>query len=89
MTVADTPAQALEQFRAARSQWQTNLSERQDAETVLNTPLTAGENTADYTERVPQLRERWSGRLTAPPARAFTHSGWYWRPAGRMRLAVL
>ncbi|MDE8558863.1 phage polarity suppression protein, partial [Pantoea vagans] len=58
MTVADTPAQALEQFRAARSQWQTHLSERQEAETALNTLLTAGENTADYSERVPQLRER-------------------------------
>ncbi|WP_276724442.1 phage polarity suppression protein [Pantoea septica] len=58
MTVATTPAQALEQFRAARSQWQTHLSKRQEAETALNTLLTAGENTADYSERVPQLRER-------------------------------
>jgi len=89
MTVANTPAQALEQFRAARSQWQTHLSERQDAETVLNTPLTAGENTADYTERVPQLRERWTGRLTAPPARACMRSGLCSKPAQRTHSAIL
>lgn len=58
MTVANTPAQALEQFRAARSQWQLRLAERQEAETALDTLLTAGEKTADYSERVPQLRER-------------------------------
>ncbi|WIM56929.1 phage polarity suppression protein [Pantoea anthophila] len=58
MTVATTPAQALEQFRAARSQWQAHLSQRQEAVTALDTLLTAGEKTADYSERVPQLRER-------------------------------
>lgn len=58
MTVATTPAQALDQFRAARSQWQAHVSERQEAETALNTLLTAGEKTADYSERVPLLRER-------------------------------
>jgi len=58
MTVATTPAQALDQFRAARSQWQAHVSERQGAETALNTLLTAGEKTADYSERVPLLRER-------------------------------
>ncbi|MDE8559051.1 phage polarity suppression protein, partial [Pantoea vagans] len=58
MTVAITPAQALELFRVARSQWQTHQSERQEAETALNTLLTTGENTADYSERVPQMCER-------------------------------
>lgn len=58
MTVATTPAQALEQVRAARSQWQAHVSARQEADTVLNTLLTAGEKTADYSERVPELCER-------------------------------
>lgn len=58
MTVATTPAQALEQFRAARSQWQAHLSKRQEAVTALDILLAAGEKTADYSERVPQLRER-------------------------------
>lgn len=58
MTVATTPAQAIDQFRAARSQWQAYLSERQEVEAALNTLFTAGEKTADYSERVPRLRER-------------------------------
>ncbi|WP_262264902.1 phage polarity suppression protein [Pantoea dispersa] len=58
MTIVTTPAQALDQFRAARSQWQAHVSARQEAETVLNTLLTAGEKAADYSERVPLLRER-------------------------------
>lgn len=57
MTVATTPAQALEQFRATRSQWQSYLGERLEAETALDTLLKAGEKTADYSDRVPQLRE--------------------------------
>lgn len=58
MTVATTPVQALEQFRVARSQWQSHLIERQEAEIALDTLLVAGEKTANYSERVPQLRER-------------------------------
>ncbi|BAN98317.1 hypothetical protein E05_35510 [Plautia stali symbiont] len=58
MTVATTPAQALDQFRAARSRWQAHLAARQDAETALSALLSAGEKQADYSERVPALRER-------------------------------
>jgi len=58
MTVATTPAQALDQFRAARSNWHVYLSERQEAEAALKTMLTAGEKTTDYSEREPLLRER-------------------------------
>ncbi|HDE1064424.1 phage polarity suppression protein [Klebsiella quasipneumoniae] len=58
MTVATTPAQALDQFRAARSRWQAHLTARQDAETALSALLLAGKKQADYSERVPALRER-------------------------------
>lgn len=58
MTIATTPAQALDQFRAARSQWQTHLTSRSDAEQALSALLAAGENTPGYGERVSLLRER-------------------------------
>ena len=58
MTVATTPAQALNQFRAARSQWQAHTTARQDAETALNILLTASDKPADYSEQLPLLRER-------------------------------
>jgi len=58
VTIATTPAQALAQFRAARSQWQTHLTSRTDAEQTLSALLAAGESTPGYGERVTQLRER-------------------------------
>ena len=84
MTVATTPAQALDQFRAARSRWQAHLTARQDAETALSALLLAGKKQADYSERVPALRER-----IAVPVRACMRSGLCWKPARRTRSAPL
>lgn len=56
MTIATTPVQALEQFRAARSQWQLHLASRSEAQKELSELLAAGEEAA-ISERVSQLRE--------------------------------
>jgi hypothetical protein len=57
MTIATTPSQALEQYRAAHSQWQRLLTTRSEAQSELKGLLAASEEPADISERVSQLRE--------------------------------
>ncbi len=58
MTIATTPSQALEQYRAAYNQWQRLLTSRSEAQKELAALLTVSEEPADIRERVSHLRER-------------------------------
>jgi len=58
MTIATTPSQALEQYRAAYSQWQRLLASRSEAQNELAGLLAASEEPAGIRESVSQLRER-------------------------------